>query len=84
MNKTIKDSNKSNNPSTRKNSYIFLSILEGNNKENVEYQSNFLENKVVDMEVFGVAKGKGKEEEVIRIIKWMRNTNNQATNMIIQ
>lgn len=39
---------------TSKNPYVVLGIMEGSDKENIKYQSNFSYNDTIDMEIVEV------------------------------
>lgn len=46
-----KDQGNNNNPTTSRNPYVVLGVIEGVDRENVEYNTIFSKNDAIDMEV---------------------------------
>lgn len=56
-----------------------LSVMEVIYRENIEYNTNSSENKAINMEVNEEIDEVDGEEEITRIVKKVKNIDNQAT-----
>lgn len=84
LNNPRKKNPETHNPTTTKNPYVMLGILEGVNRENVKYNNDFSKNELADMEINEGMEGKDEEGEIRRVIKKAKNTDKSAIAIVTQ